>query len=49
MNDDDDVMLWPDGEWCYRFELCEMSHKSDDYQVLAFESGNWNDFMSKFP
>ena len=30
----DDVILWPDGAWCYRYELPEMSHKSDDYEVL---------------
>lgn len=31
----DDVILWPDDSWCYRHELAEFNHKSDDYEVLA--------------
>lgn len=27
----DDVMIWPDGTWCYRVELSEMTHMSDDF------------------
>lgn len=33
--DPDDVILWPDDTWCYRHELAEFNHKSDDYEVLA--------------
>lgn len=31
----DDVIRWPDDSWCYRHELAEFNHKSDDYEVLA--------------
>lgn len=41
----DDVCLWPDGTWCYRYELPEMSHMSDDYQVLAFGSADYVVFL----
>ena len=32
--DDEDVILWPDGYWCFRFELEEHPHRSDDYRVI---------------
>ena len=34
--DHEDVIVWPCGDWCYRYELEEMSHKSDDYRVIKF-------------
>lgn len=34
----DDILLWPDGTWCYRHDLHEMGHKSDDYEVIPFGS-----------
>lgn len=34
MTNPDDVIVWPCGTWCYRYELAEFSHKSDDYEVL---------------
>ena len=34
--DHEDVILWPCGVWCYRYELEEMAHKSDDYQVIKY-------------
>lgn len=40
----DDILRWPDGSWCYRYELPEMAHKSDDYEVLSAGSAAWNRF-----
>ena len=40
----EDVILWSDGTWCYRYELHEMTHMSDDYVVLPFESADWQVF-----
>lgn len=34
--DHEDIILWPDGVWCYRYELEDMSHKSDDYQIIEY-------------
>ena len=31
--DSEDVILWPDGYWCFRFELEEHSHRSSNYKV----------------
>lgn len=31
-----DVILWPDGTWCYGDEIWEMGFMSDDYRVLRF-------------
>jgi len=35
-SDIEDIILWPCGEWCYRYELEEMTHKSDDYQIIKY-------------
>lgn len=43
--DVEDVLLWPDGTYCYRHELQEMTHKSDDYVVLFAGSKKWKDFF----
>lgn len=32
----EDIFVWPDGAWCYRYELAEMTHMSDDYEVVPF-------------
>jgi hypothetical protein len=37
----EDIFLWPDGAWCYREDAHCMSHRSDDYRVLPFESAEW--------
>lgn len=42
MNDPDDVFRWPDGVWCYRTELDEYGHKSDDYELIKFGSSEWD-------
>ena len=31
--DHEDVILWPDGYWCFRFELEEHPHRSGNYKV----------------
>jgi hypothetical protein len=42
----EDILVWSDeGTWCYRYELPEMQHRSDDYMVLSFESKDWWDFI----
>lgn len=34
--DIEDIILWPDDMWCYRYELAEMTHKSDDYLIIKY-------------
>lgn len=37
----DDIFVWPCGTCCYREELEEFSHKSDDYLVIPFDAFEW--------
>ena len=41
----EDVLEWPDGTWCTRDELPDMSHMSDDYIVHPYSSPSWFNFM----
>lgn len=45
--DFEDIWLWPDKEWCYRDEVAEMQHKSDDYQILKFDSPEYNKLLDE--
>jgi hypothetical protein len=46
----EDILIWADCTWCYRYELSEMNHMSDDYFVLQSDSPNWLLFLEKeFP
>lgn len=44
----EDILLWSDDTWCCRYELEEMTHKSDDYEVLYFDSEEYNEFLEKY-
>lgn len=41
----EDIIVWPCATWCYREELSQMSHMSDDYQVLWFDTDAYNNFL----
>ena len=43
--DIEDVFLWPCGVWCYRYELGDFAHKSDDCEVLPIGSPRWLDIV----
>lgn len=42
-----DIMLWPDGTWCFREELGDMVHMSDDYEIFYVGTMIYNDFYEK--
>lgn len=44
--DNEDLLLWPCGTWCYRHELPEMTHKSDDYEVIPFGTARYDDLLA---
>jgi len=46
--DIEDIYLWPDGTWCYRYELEEMLHMSDDYRVYYFDTKAYNELLEEF-
>jgi hypothetical protein len=41
----EDIMMWADDDWCYRYELTEMTHRSDDYRVIPFGSEGYLDIV----
>ena len=43
----DDILRWADGTWCYRHELSQHNHMSDDYEVIAFNGPDWNNVMNE--
>ncbi len=43
----EDIMLWSDGTWCYRYELEEYSWKSDDYEVFYFGTPEYDNFTNE--
>lgn len=48
--DSKDIFLWPDDmtgpTWCYRYEYGQMSHMSDDFEVLPFDSTKYQAFLA---
>lgn len=34
----EDIIVWPDGTWCYREDLEQYSWMSDDYIVLPVDT-----------
>lgn len=41
----DDLILWADGTCCYRSELEEMFHMSDDYETIHYNTYRWHCFV----
>jgi hypothetical protein len=39
----EDICLWADGTWCYLFELEEMNHMSEDYEIIPVDSPRYED------
>lgn len=42
----DDLILWPDGTFCYRSDLSGYTHMSDDYEVVPFGSMRYNQLVN---
>ena len=43
-----DIMLWPDGVWCFSEELDEMlTYKSDDYRIIEEDTLEWDKLVSE--
>jgi hypothetical protein len=48
MKDLEDVCIWPNGFWCYKYELHDtLFSRPDDYTVLKFDSKDYNEFFEK--
>lgn len=42
----EDIVMWPNGTWCYRYEIHEMNHMSDDYFNISFGTEQYNNFFN---
>ena len=38
---EEDILLWPDGFWCFRFELRDGINRDSQYRVVPYESDRW--------
>ena len=47
----EDIFYWGDDDdyptWCYRYEIEGMTHLSDDFSVLYFDTDEWTAFHYK--
>lgn len=41
----DDLIIWPDGDWCHRHELEDFTDKSDDFSVISAFVSEYDDFF----
>ena len=46
--DSEDVILWPDGYWCFRFELYDHPHRSVNYKVYFKNNPNHEQKYKKY-
>lgn len=44
----EDLIVWPNNTWCFRYELEEYSYMSDDYYVIKFDSREYSEFLNEF-
>jgi hypothetical protein len=40
--DKEKVCVWPDGTWCFLYELAEYNHMSDDYEIREYDENVHN-------
>jgi hypothetical protein len=43
-----DILLWPDGFWCLREELCNEFLRDDNYRVILHRCDEWLN-LRKYP
>lgn len=48
MTSDNDLIVWADGTFCFRYELEEYSWMSDDYYVLSFATQAYYQFLDYY-
>lgn len=44
-----DMLLWPDGFWCFREEHCETFLRADDYRIVLHLTDEWRELEAKGP
>lgn len=43
----EDLIVWPDGTWCFVSDLPSMSWKSDDYEHIPCGSDRWRRILEE--
>lgn len=46
--DEIQICYWPDGTWCYRHELEQMGHMSDDFAQAELPEGSDEESIEKY-
>jgi len=44
----DDIFLWEDGQWCFRFDYIELYRTSSDFAILHFDSKEYQDLLQEY-
>jgi len=45
----DNILIWPDGFWCFREELCPEFLRDDNYRVIPHSTDEWLRVLSNRP
>lgn len=43
-----EICYWPDGTWCYRHELEQMSHMSDDFSRAILPENSDEELIEQY-
>lgn len=46
MGNGDDILMWPNGTWCYSYERGDYLWLSDDYIRIKCESAEWYEIVA---
>lgn len=44
----DDIVIWPNGSWCFYGELHEYPQRSPDYRIVPEGSPEWESIVGEF-
>ena len=44
----ENIYLWANGTWCYSYELEEMLHMSDDFQIIYEGTPEHDKFLEQY-
>lgn len=45
----EDLVVWPDGTFCHYHELSQMSHMSDDYEIVPAGTPRYEEITNSQP
>lgn len=44
----EDIILWSDDAWCFGEDLEGMTHRSDDFRIIPFDTTEWHELYGLF-